>query len=339
MLHVRGRSRPAFTLIELLVVIAIIAVLIGLLLPAVQKIREAAARTVCINNQKQLGLAVHNFHATYGKLPPAWWWDPNGPGGGLGRWVTPAGNVAGTGTWHEFLMPYIEQDALYQQVLTGPTSQKNVAFETVVKAFVCPSDPSSGLWGSGPNKNRQNPNNGSTVRKPAHGSVNYAGNVWIFNPLSPGTITSGMPDGTTNQIIICEIYQYCNGGLRLSGTVGGSIANGNQDGPEWAYLSPFFQGGTINVGMYGCGTSGIGSCRDYNQGGTNFQIAPLPDGVVPPNGNGCVDNAVQTGHSGGMPVTMGDGSVRIISSRVSNLTWRQANYPFDGAVLGPDWND
>src|ERR1700761_3499007 len=95
------RARHGFTLIELLVVIAIIAILIGLLLPAVQKVREAAARTQCNNQLKQLATACHNYHGVYKKLPQNY--------GGNGGW----GNNSASWSWIAMILPYIEQEALY----------------------------------------------------------------------------------------------------------------------------------------------------------------------------------------------------------------------------------
>src|SRR5262249_15037647 len=134
--HRKGRSamahsRRGFTLIELLVVIAIIAILIALLVPAVQKVREAAARTQCVNNLKQLCLAAHNCHDTFKVLPPA-----------LGYFPTKSKTAFGNGIFH--LLAFIEQGTLYNSSQAGGVYfvLNNNVYQQTVPGFVCPSDPS-----------------------------------------------------------------------------------------------------------------------------------------------------------------------------------------------------
>jgi len=139
----RERRRPAFTLVELLVVIAIIGILVALLLPAIQAAREAARRSECINNLKQIGVAMHNYHDTYKALPPGWIYN-------------------GTANRREFgwavnLLPFIEQQALYDRLepnrtrlhaLTtnpAPSADIQAALQTSLSAYLCPSDQSKKL--------------------------------------------------------------------------------------------------------------------------------------------------------------------------------------------------
>jgi prepilin-type N-terminal cleavage/methylation domain-containing protein len=134
-----GRSRVGFTLIELLVVIAIIGVLVGLLLPAVQKIREAAARMSCQNNLHQIGVALHNYHGTYGYFPSGYLCQPQS---------NPNYTAPGWG-WGALLLPNLEQDNLYRQInLSVPVEDPShlAVRTTIVKMFVCPSDRFTGIF-------------------------------------------------------------------------------------------------------------------------------------------------------------------------------------------------
>src|SRR5262245_6314668 len=127
------RRRPGFTLIELLVVIAIIAILIGLLLPAVQQVRDAAARIQCPNNLKQIGLAIHNYHDSNSAMPPAWLYEAPAP---------PARPTGVASSWGLQILPYLEQDNIYR-----PYNQDLVMFndpnKTLIlnqlKMFQCPA--------------------------------------------------------------------------------------------------------------------------------------------------------------------------------------------------------
>ncbi|HEV3145685.1 MAG TPA: DUF1559 domain-containing protein [Gemmataceae bacterium] len=128
----RFRNRIAFTLIELLVVLAIIAILLGLLLPAVQKVRQTAARAQCMNNLKQVGLALHNYHDANRAFPPGYC--------STLPYVDGSSDIAPGWGWAALVLPFVEQDNLYRQLNFNQPVQNSPAIQTIVRIYLCPSD-------------------------------------------------------------------------------------------------------------------------------------------------------------------------------------------------------
>jgi prepilin-type N-terminal cleavage/methylation domain-containing protein len=328
----RSRGRPAFTLVELLVVIAIIAILIGLLLPAVQKVRESAARTQCINNLKQITLALHNIQGTHGRLPPGVGFFPGyGPNGAYG-----------TTFFH--LLPFIEQDNLFASTADGmgdylslypggpapfgyPLPPAQPAFVKPIKTFLCPSDPSVMLPGV------VNYNIGGV---PTWGACCFAANALVFAQVDPmynyqgpdggARLDATFPDGTSNTIVFAEKYARCTNAVfqaAMGGQGGNLWAYDNLDNtsPWFAIWHPFFEVGFWDFipGVQAIGPASL------------FQVKPLP--FV---GN-CDPSLAQTAHSGAINLGIADGSVRNLAAGVSGQTWFAACTPNGAEVLGSDW--
>jgi prepilin-type N-terminal cleavage/methylation domain-containing protein/prepilin-type processing-associated H-X9-DG protein len=178
----KPRGRPGFTLIELLVVIAVIAILIGLLLPAVQKVREAAARTQTLNNLKQIGLSSHSYHDTFKHMPPA-----------------TGANVGRLGSIHYFLLPYIEGNNLYNLKGDGDviTNSLNLPIENqVFVPFLSPMDPTQ-----------------EDGRAGGRGATNFAANVQAFPNLGPNSgarLGSFYRSGTSNTVFFATVFANCD---------------------------------------------------------------------------------------------------------------------------------
>jgi prepilin-type N-terminal cleavage/methylation domain-containing protein len=335
MCRYRESPRKGFTLIELLVVIAIIAVLIGLLLPAVQKVREAANRMQCTNNLKQIGLATHNYHDTYQQLPPMSNWVWNNPG-----------QNRETGIFY-LLLPYLEMQNLYAAAKTqtnqgyyfpgaGWTDYCVTIGANIVKVYLCPSDSS----------NPDHLDAGSTNNYgPLFATGNYSANVLVFDPNPKSrTLTFSMRNGTSNTVMFGHRLEFCDfgspgfgyndwdatpdqtgtyhplPGFGYGGT-GGYFGNRCPD-PTTCYLGP------NNVKGHGLHVL-TNSYPRYVNGNLPFQISPLP--------GTCDPTVLASPHTGAMMVGLGDGGARAVSPNITVTTWLAVCVPDGGQIPGPDW--
>jgi prepilin-type N-terminal cleavage/methylation domain-containing protein/prepilin-type processing-associated H-X9-DG protein len=325
------RTRAAFTLIELLVVIAIIAVLIALLLPAVQSAREAARRAQCVNNMKQLGLALHNYHGVTGAFP-------------IDRSIFPSPATATTPYSYSpfaMLLPYMEQSPMYSAInfnLPSLSQDGNTTvLATAVSVFLCPSD------------GQHAPANtaGTNYRFSEGTSICYA-----YGPVDFSLVNTTMPppdgpffdnmsitiaqitDGTSNTAMVSE---------RLLGDFNNAIATPNRDTfvqttwpttPEETYQQ-CQQVDPTSVPSNGDSNVGTPWLRGYV--GTSVYKH-----VSPPNTYSCyfypsrLTMTASSLHPGGVNVNMGDGSVRFIKNTINRVTWRALGSRNGGEVLSQD---
>jgi len=293
------RRRPAFTLIELLVVIAIIAVLIGLLLPAVQKVREASNRTKCSNNLKQMCLALHNYALNIGNFPSAY---ENKP-------ANPFDYAPGWG-WSTLTLPYVEQDNLYRQLAPSMTGANRLGgganpanpiplTQTPLALYRCPSD-------NGPTLNTFRNNFATSNYRAICGTDNTPGGIFTTNEDRNGIMWQNshikieqVQDGTSNTVVIAECMF-------------------DELTTKWAAAWP---------GMIGQFNGGIMiSCVMWHLDDQTAQV------------NGTAPQAFSSRHPGGAYMGFADGSIRFFregSGNPSNLKWLGGRK--DGVIVEPEF--
>jgi prepilin-type N-terminal cleavage/methylation domain-containing protein/prepilin-type processing-associated H-X9-DG protein len=326
--------RSAFSLIELLVVVAILAVLIGLLLPAVQQARETAQRASCQNNLRQLGAASHNFISANGTLPTYFGVYP--PDGDVYSWFPANNRLKMYGGWFAHLLPFVEQDNVYNRTMADIRASgwnephwdvppTYVIGEIIIEQYnghtyiyieYIPVGGSGyhvdGIWIDGVHeatyKVLQCPSDPTLPLTNGRvygwwGSTNYLANynAWAANPAygtwSPPAGLAQFMDGTSNTVLFGEGYAECDRIGRI------------------ALYSWFYH----NFGL------------DWYQQPNTLMFQDHPAVAA------CDNWRAQSGHRGGMNVGLADGSVRIVSPAISQQTWTNALMPRDGNTLASDW--
>ena len=368
------KGKKAFTLIELLVVIAIIAILIGLLLPAVQKVREAAARLSCANNLKQLGMAMMNFESTYNCLPTS------GEGMGPGANSTTAGSTCFDGiSFFTAILPYVEQEAAAKTANTAVShysaDANQAAYKTVIKSFVCPGNPTalvSGVDTAGYGTTDYmpiaysdiDPTNGGRAKNilaykkagmltvtgafvPGAGSASGSGGEDPLGRLpvkmNNGRKITGITDGGSNTI---GLFEDVGRGNATWGTEIGKVDYGLRNIARWAepdnsngVSGPAFDDkGVSNGGTATGGVSGLSISKYLNQ--NNYPTGGPTTGTNPctwTNNNCGPNDEPFSFHTGVCGAVFGDGHVAFISDKVGFVTLKALCTADAGDQLGTDY--